>query len=339
MHTITATHISTTGPFSSHPALDFSKGIQIAVLAGFISAAVLSTATAADFSGSLKGVSITDSLANNKAPIASFTYTQEGDIITLDAGGSSDPDGNIAKYKWTFGDGATSEGATATYTLTGTANLQVTLTVIDNNNGVALNQQSITPAPKGIHDDFNTNCVGDACTNYTSVGTKTITIADGLATGTKTYSGVNAVFHKTTLNNSNQFIYGRVAIGNNSNPAGFIFRGSGEKTTGTGYLALFTPTQVEVNSLVGNARGELFANRYGVTLTAGNYYLVRLEIIGTQLDIWIDINNDGDFLDANEHPTHNTKFSSAYNGNYVGIGFLHESGSNAYLDDFNGGNL
>lgn len=139
---------------STHFAPFCSKGATSSILAGFILLAFLSTATAADFSGSLKGVSITDAQVTNKPPTAVFTYKQDGGTIIFDASGSSDPDGSITKYKWGFGNGTASEGVTTTYTLTNTANFQVTLTVIDNNNGVALSQQTITSSSTGISDLF-----------------------------------------------------------------------------------------------------------------------------------------------------------------------------------------
>jgi PKD repeat protein len=52
----------------------------------------------------------------NQAPVASFTADQvTGEaplLVRFDAGTSTDADGSIASYLWTFGDGATGSGAT-----------------------------------------------------------------------------------------------------------------------------------------------------------------------------------------------------------------------------------
>jgi len=69
-------------------------------------------------------------------PEASFTYSpldpQANQTVTFNASGSSDPDGTIIDYFWSFGDGTTGTGITAThaYVLDGT--YTVILTITDN---------------------------------------------------------------------------------------------------------------------------------------------------------------------------------------------------------------
>ena len=121
------------------------KGTQHAVMAGLISLPLLTTATAADFSGSLKGVTITDAQATNKAPIASFTYSISGNTVNLDASGSSDPDGSITSYQWDLGNGTKASGVTAVAEYP-PGTYPVTLTVQDNANGIAMSQQIINYA-------------------------------------------------------------------------------------------------------------------------------------------------------------------------------------------------
>ena len=75
-----------------------------------------------------KAVTVT---APNQAPTANFTFSCSGLGCNFTST-SSDPDGTIASYSWTFGDGATStlQNPSHTYTAAGTYN--VGLRVTDN---------------------------------------------------------------------------------------------------------------------------------------------------------------------------------------------------------------
>jgi PKD domain len=94
---------------------------------------------AADFSGRLKGVTITDSGGNNAAPTAVINFTQNGETVNFDASGSSD-DGSIKEYHWNFGDGTTGVGVNANHSYTESGEYPATLTVIDKEGAVALAQ-------------------------------------------------------------------------------------------------------------------------------------------------------------------------------------------------------
>ena len=52
--------------------------------------------------------------------------------VQLDGRGSYDPDGSITAYRWSFGDGTTATGASASHTYSGAGFYAVTLTVEDN---------------------------------------------------------------------------------------------------------------------------------------------------------------------------------------------------------------
>ena len=81
-------------------------------------------------------VVVTAPAASNKAPVAKITVAPGTGAIPLavsfDASGSSDSDGTIASYAWTFGDGSTASGKSASHTFTTVANYTVTLKVTDN---------------------------------------------------------------------------------------------------------------------------------------------------------------------------------------------------------------
>jgi polysaccharide biosynthesis protein PslG len=56
---------------------------------------------------------------------------QRGALITFDAGGSSDPDGDALSYQWDFRDGSTASGATAQHAFATAGHYDVLLTVSD----------------------------------------------------------------------------------------------------------------------------------------------------------------------------------------------------------------
>lgn len=90
------------------------------------------TLTVTDNKGATAQVSHTLSVTSpNQAPVASFTATAVQLAVTVDASGSSDPDGTVASYAWDFGDGATATGPTGSHTYATAGTKTVTLTVTD----------------------------------------------------------------------------------------------------------------------------------------------------------------------------------------------------------------
>jgi PKD repeat protein len=69
------------------------------------------------------------------APTAAFTATPSSGTAPLatsfDAGTSSDTDGTIVSYAWTFGDGGNATGVTASHTYTTAGTFTATLNVVD----------------------------------------------------------------------------------------------------------------------------------------------------------------------------------------------------------------
>ncbi|MCU1438799.1 MAG: domain containing protein [Naasia sp.] len=85
----------------------------------------------------------------NSSPTASFTSSTSGLTASVNGTGSTDSDGTVASYAWTFGDGATATGATAsrTYATAGTYN--VTLTVTDDAGATGTTTRSVTVTAPG----------------------------------------------------------------------------------------------------------------------------------------------------------------------------------------------
>ena len=100
------------------------------------------------------------SAGGNLPPVARMTATPTSGTaplaVSFDGWASSDPDGTIASHSWSFGDGATASGGTATHTYAAPGTYTATLTVMDNAGAVGSTSVSITAtavtiaAPSGL---------------------------------------------------------------------------------------------------------------------------------------------------------------------------------------------
>ncbi|MCG3127763.1 MAG: hypothetical protein CHACPFDD_02635 [Phycisphaerae bacterium] len=82
----------------------------------------------------LLAIVVSDPCLGNQAPTANAGADQSaivGQSVAFDGRASSDPDGTIQVYEWTFGDGGTGGGATASHTFIATGTYQVKLRVKD----------------------------------------------------------------------------------------------------------------------------------------------------------------------------------------------------------------
>lgn len=98
----------------------------------------------------LKGAAVLEgglSVDTNRAPVASFTSstskTGKGQPVEFNASASTDPDGSISKYDWTFGDGATASGVQTSHTFNTNGNFTVELKVTDNKGGIGAASRGI----------------------------------------------------------------------------------------------------------------------------------------------------------------------------------------------------
>jgi len=64
--------------------------------------------------------------------------------VSFSGAGSSDPDGSIASYAWSFGDGSNASGITASHTYTSAGTFTATLTVTDNRGATGFQNVAIT---------------------------------------------------------------------------------------------------------------------------------------------------------------------------------------------------
>ncbi len=80
----------------------------------------------------------------NKAPSASITEMCNYLSCTFDAAASSDSDGTITSYAWSFGDGGNAGGLNPSYSYSADGSYTVTLTVTDNDGTSASTSTTVT---------------------------------------------------------------------------------------------------------------------------------------------------------------------------------------------------
>ncbi|NUU16859.1 PKD domain-containing protein [Cellulomonas humilata] len=94
----------------------------------------------------------------NQPPTAAIAVSGPPDAtVSVSGAGSGDPDGTISTYQWTFGDGGTATGVTASHQYLTTGTYPITLTVTDDRGGVDTETVSVSvvagPAPAVLASD------------------------------------------------------------------------------------------------------------------------------------------------------------------------------------------
>jgi PKD repeat protein len=94
---------------------------------------------------------VTKPVVVDTPPSASFSAAPSSPVarqaMTFDASGSSDSDGSIVAYHWTFGDGTAGSGATSRHTFARSGTFGAMLTVTDNLGVSSSSTRPITVAP------------------------------------------------------------------------------------------------------------------------------------------------------------------------------------------------
>ena len=110
-------------------------------------------------------------LPPNTPPTASFTPSCTGLACNFTST-STDPDGSVVGWSWTFGDGATSTAQNPSHTYATGGTYTVGLTATDNRGGTGSTSQTITVAPANQPPTaaFTSSCTGLACA-FTSTST------------------------------------------------------------------------------------------------------------------------------------------------------------------------
>lgn len=115
----------------------------------------------------------------NAPPVASFTTAGTALTCIFDGSGSSDPDGMIANYRWSFGDGTAGSGVTVSHTYAASGTYAVSLTVTDNLGATGVRAGSVTvnqppPPPPPMHIGDLDGAKTTQQTSWTAIVTVTV---------------------------------------------------------------------------------------------------------------------------------------------------------------------
>src|SRR4029079_14531769 len=146
--------------------------------------------------------------------------------------GSSDPDGTIAGYAWTFGDGATGAGATPSHTYAAAGTFTVTLTVTDNSGlqGSVSHAVNVT-LPRSHVGDLDGATSGNG-SSWTATVTATVhvtgeaALANATITGTWSLGGSSSC----TTNAAGQCAVSKPSIPNRTHGVTFTVTGVSHAT-------------------------------------------------------------------------------------------------------------
>ena len=150
----------------------------------------------------------------NLAPTANFTSSCAGLTCTFDGTSSSDPDGTVQSFDWTFGDGATATGPTAEHTYAAAGSYTASLTVTDDAAAVNTKTAGVSVIDPNQTPTVEFRAAASANVNGT---TARVTVPASVATG-------DQLVLLTTVNNLANTVTG---------PAGWTLLNSASDTTAT----------------------------------------------------------------------------------------------------------
>lgn len=101
----------------------------------------------------------------NQPPNASFTSSCTGLTCSFNAGASTDGDGSIVSYSWTFGDATSGSGVTTSHTYPSAGTRTVTLTVTDDRGGTDSTTAQVNAGQNNVapQASFSVSCNARSC--------------------------------------------------------------------------------------------------------------------------------------------------------------------------------
>lgn len=87
-------------------------------------------------------------VAANVPPTSAYSMSANGLVLAVDGSSSTDSDGTLASYAWSFGDGGTATGVSASHSFASAGSYEVTLVVTDDRGASAsVTQTAVVTAP------------------------------------------------------------------------------------------------------------------------------------------------------------------------------------------------
>ncbi|MCW2527231.1 MAG: hypothetical protein JWM76_2091 [Pseudonocardiales bacterium] len=278
---------------------DSTTGLQTAGSIGLLTYASGSTTNAPQsITVDTLRATTTAPAAPNVLPTAAFTSSVSGATASFNAGGSSDSDGTIASYAWTFGDGTTGTGVTTSHAYTVSNTYTVTLTVTDNRGGTGSTTGSVAvtvpagPAPFAA-DDFGRT----ASASWGSAapgGAWTVSAGanfsvNGSAGVINQTAGASSTAYLNSVSSNDTDVQFSVAVNKVPTGGGTYITVAGRKVAGQGeYRAkvqLVAGGAVKIQLIRSNSSGTetaigTAATVSGVTYTAGMVLQLRMQVWG-----------------------------------------------------------
>ena len=242
-------------------------------------------------SSATKTVKVT---AANQAPVAAFTSTPTALKVAFDASTSSDPDGSVSSYAWSFGDGATDSGKAVSHTYAAAGTYSVKLTVTDDQGATGTVTHAVTvsaaAAPVAVDAFGRTVSSGwgtaDTGGAWTAVNASTLSV-DGtagkmvLGAGTLAGSSLESV-STSELNMLIDVSADKVAT---SNGLGVSFQGRKVGSSDYRLKLRLLPggeTHLALSVVVNGSETTLSeVNVASATYAAGDVLRIRFQITGT----------------------------------------------------------
>ena len=169
----------TTGGGSVTAAVADSAGARTGAVDGTTATATASASRALSWSLVLAPSSAGTPPANTP-PKAAFTDACTGLTCQLDAGSSTDADGTVTSWSWTFGDGGSDQGATVAHTFANAGTYDVRLVVTDDRGATDTLTRSVTVSapPQG-----STVAYVDSATRSGNLVAPAVTVPGGTQAG------------------------------------------------------------------------------------------------------------------------------------------------------------
>jgi PKD repeat protein len=236
----------------------------------------------------------------NAPPSASAAATCTGLVCRFDSSASTDVDGTVESYEWSFGDGTTGTGATVTHEYAAAGTFTASVTVTDDDGATATTTRDVTVAPGGPAPTL----AEDTFTRTTSAGfgpaetgglwrtggdAAQYAVTDGA--GRITLTGPRAGPHVSLRDVSSSGTDVSLSVSPDATPdgGGLYVSVSARRVAGVGeYRAKL---QLRANGTVGLSLGRVTAGieipltsavvPRGVTYAAGDRLRVRTSVTGT----------------------------------------------------------